>query len=457
MSVKLREQASFGVGDAQVQDDLALPAAGTDPGPQIIEPCAGQGRDLDAGPRPEGGPRASSVSVAPHHPVDLVVHQERVPVRDAEGFEHAPHRLHLEIAVRVREVHDVEQQIGLHRLFQGGAEGGEEMMGQALDETHGVGEEHRASPVEIHRAGGRIEGGEEAVLDEDLRARERPHQSGLAGVGVSHEGDTEAIAAPLARGRHPRADTAELAPQAADAVPDQAAVDLELRLAGTAHSGPPHAPDGAAAGLAREVRPLPGEARQQVLELRELHLHHRGARAGVPGEYVEHDGAAVEDSQARKPLEVSHLRRRQVVVEDDDARPAPVRALLELVGLALADVVGRADARLRLQHPSGHREHRGLGEVAELVEGVLGLPRRRARQHEAHEQRRLAGGDARMAPRTGEPLLGLVPVAVGSFLQAERAPDSPRECSMRASTGVNSLCASHSGRGWAEGRLSVRL
>ena len=316
-------------------------------------------------------------------------------------------------------------------------------------------------PSRSTAAGRRVEGGEEAVFHEHVRTGERPHQGGLAGVRVPHESNAKEVVTPLARGRQLRSDSAELAPQPADTVADQAPIDLELGLAGTAHSGRAHAPDGAAARLPREVRPLAGEARQQVLELRELDLHHCSARAGVSGEDVEHDGAAVEDPLAGEPLEVAHLSRRQVVVEDNHVGSSRVRAFLQFVGLALADVVRHADARLRLQHPVDHDEHRGLGEPGELVDGVLGLPHGSTWQNEADEQSGLPRDGARVAHGAG---VIAIPVrdrhaldVLVVTLQPDLAPDAARRPSPSASITVKSLCASHSGRGWAEGRLSVRL
>ena len=293
--------------------------------------------------------------------------------------------------VRVRPVDHVQQQVGLGRLFQGGAEGGEEVMGQALDEAHRVGEQDPGPALQTDGPGRGVEGGEELVLDEDLGAGQGPHEGGLAGVGVAHEGDAEEVAPGLAGGGHLRADAVQLALQGADAGADQAAVDLQLGLAGAAATGGAHAADGAAPGLARQVGPLPGEARQQVLELRQLHLHVGRARARVAGEDVEDDGAAVEDAHLRELLEVAHLGRGQVVVEDDHVGPGALRQLLQLLGLALADVVGGVDPGPRLHHALDHGQGRRVGQPGELVEGLLHLPHGQARQGQAHEQGGLAG------------------------------------------------------------------
>ena len=271
------------------------------------------------------------------------------------------------------------------------AEGGEEVVGQAVDEAHRVGEQDPGSALEVDGAGRGVEGGEELVLHEDVGAGQGPHEGRLAGVGVAHEGDAEEIAAALARIGHLRADAVQLALQGADPGAHEAAVDLELGLPGAAASGGPHAADGAAPGLARQVGPGAGEARQQVLELRQLDLHVGRARARVAGEDVEDDGAAVEDAHLRELLEVAHLGGGQVVVEEDHGRPAGLRQLAQLVGLSFADVVGGVDAGARLQHLIGHGQGCGVGQPGELVEGILHFPSGHARQGQADEEGGLSG------------------------------------------------------------------
>ena len=76
----------------------------------------------------------------------------------------------------------------------------------------------------------------------------------------------------------------------------------------------------------RESRtPLPGEPRQQVVELRQLHLQPALPRARAPREDVEDELRAVERLAADRLLDVALLRRRQLVVEDDHVGLAPPR------------------------------------------------------------------------------------------------------------------------------------
>src|SRR5262249_56767226 len=98
--------------------------------------------------------------------------------------------------------------------------------------------------------------------------------------------------------------------QVADAGIDEAAVFLELRLAGAARAD--------AGGVPAEVRPHLAQARQGVFQLRQLDLQAGLDGAGAGGEYVEDQLAAVEDLAVGGLLQVADLTGAEVVVEDDD-------------------------------------------------------------------------------------------------------------------------------------------
>src|SRR5690606_15617947 len=89
-----------------------------------------------------------------------------------------------------------------------------------------------------------------------------------------------------------------------DAVPDAAPVDLELRLA--------RSPGADAAAQAAHGLAATRQARELVLELRQLHLHLRLAPSGVLSEDVEDHLGAVEDLQLREALHLARLRRREL-------------------------------------------------------------------------------------------------------------------------------------------------
>ena len=61
-----------------------------------------------------------------------------------------------------------------------------------------------------------------------------------------------------------------------------------------------------------------GEPRQQVFELRKLDLPLALARASAPREDVEDQLRAIDDLPLELLLELPELRRRELVVEDDE-------------------------------------------------------------------------------------------------------------------------------------------
>ena len=182
------------------------------------------------------------------------------------------------------------------------------MVRQFADEPDRVGEEHLREARHLQATGGGVEGGEELVLGQHRRAGQAVEEGRLASVGVADEGDAEGIPPPLGLGLPLDRDPFEQPLELADLLADATAVDLELCLARSAR------PD-AAAG-AREVSPHAGQARQQVAQLRQLHLQLRLPRAGSLREDVEDQLAAIDDADLERLFEIAHLRGTQVLVAD---------------------------------------------------------------------------------------------------------------------------------------------
>ena len=118
-----------------------------------------------------------------------------------------------------------------------------------------------------------------------------------------------------------------------DAPPDHAPVRLELRLAGS--PGPDAAPE------SLEVGPLPHQARQEVRELRQLHLELALARPRPLGEDVEDQGGAVDDAKLQRAGEVPLLHGRQRIVRDQETGPEGPGQVPHLLHLALPEVEAR--------------------------------------------------------------------------------------------------------------------
>ncbi len=211
---------------------------------------------------------------------------------------------------------------------------------------------------------------EQAVAHADLGAGERVQQRRLAGVRVADERDRRQRRA-LALGALHRAralDVLQAPAQRRDAVARQAAVGLDLRLAGAPRADPAAEP--------LEVAPQPAHAREVVLELGELDLELALGAARVRGEDVEDHGRAIDDRQAERLLEVALLARGQLVVAGDQVRVAGLRGGLRLGDLAGPEVGVRVRLLAALDHLADDRHAGGAQQLAQLGE-VVALGQRR--------------------------------------------------------------------------------
>ncbi|GBL29778.1 GTPase HflX [Opitutia bacterium] len=68
------------------------------------------------------------------------------------------------------QVHDVEEEVGLHRLLERGLERLDEAVGQAPHEAHRIGQQQRAARGQFESPGRRVERREELVRGEDIGA-----------------------------------------------------------------------------------------------------------------------------------------------------------------------------------------------------------------------------------------------------------------------------------------------
>ena len=154
--------------------------------------------------------------------------------------------------------------------------------------------------------------------------------------------------------------------QLLDLVADDPAVRLELRLARAARAD--------AALRAREVRPQPRQARQLVLELRQLDLEAALVGPRVLGKDVEDQPAAVEHLDAEQALQRLLLVGRDLVVRDEQREAGLGLGLHQLLGLALADVPVGVDVAAVLPFRADHLGARCRGQVGELGQRFLGGP-----------------------------------------------------------------------------------
>jgi len=68
------------------------------------------------------------------------------------------------------------------------------------------------------------------------------------------------------------------------------------------------------------MRPGARQAREHVFELRQFYLRTRFAAARASGENIQNQSAPIDHLDLGDLLEVARLRRREIVIEDDQLR-----------------------------------------------------------------------------------------------------------------------------------------
>ena len=158
-----------------------------------------------------------------------------------------------------------------------------------LNKADSIRQQQLAAVGQTQAAGYRIQRIEQLILGGNAGVAEGVEQRTLAGVGIAHQrshrrGGTAAalqiLAAPLPH-------IVQFGGDFLNAAADDAAVGFQLRFARAARADAPAQPF--------QMRPLPHQARQQILMLRQLNLHLPLARMGVPPEHIQNQGGAVDD------------------------------------------------------------------------------------------------------------------------------------------------------------------
>ena len=278
----------------------------------------------------------------------------------------------------MRDVYHVQQQVSLARLVERRLERVDQVGGQLAYEADGVGKQER-QVVYHHLAHRGVERGEQLVLGEHLALCEHVHDGRFAHVGISHERHTYGASAVLALSAHLLVNLHEALLEQRDAVEDDTAVHLELRLTRSAQTHGAFAATGArATALTLKVRPQALQTRQHVAILRQFHLRLCGSRLRAHGEDVEDERRAVEYLHLQYLLDVAYLLRRQLVVEDNHA-DGTLSVLLSLYVFAYLLQLTRTHVRHRAwsAHALCEALHgygaRRVGEKLQLVEIFLCL------------------------------------------------------------------------------------
>ena len=365
----------------------ALVKLGVDGAQQLVEPLAGPGAEVH---------RALAVraDIAVEQ-VGLVVHADAGDALRAEVVDELIHHLCLRDPLGVGNVDDVQQKVGILQLLKRRLEGVDELMRQLADEADRVGDDDIERVGDGQQPGGGVERIEQAVIRRNIRAGEGVEQRRFARVRIADDGnDRDLILHPtLALRAAHAAHLVQILLELVDLAVDVAAVGLELRFTGALGADGPLA---ARARLALQMRPHTDQARQQILVLRQLDLQAALLCFGTLGKNIKDQPAAVEHLHAQILRQHTHLRGRQVVVEDRHRRLGRADKLLDLRHLALADEAARIRGRKVLQH--GRNAHRagGLDERGKLVHALLvravRLEHRRGKTDKHHAVARLLHG-----------------------------------------------------------------
>ena len=236
---------------------------------------------------------------------------------------------------RVRTVDDVQDEVRLEDFLQGRTERLDQLRRQVADEADGVGHDDRPAVAQLTAARRRIQGGEKRVLHQHACARQRVEQRGLAGVGVTRDGDARQMPRPAPRpldfagGLHRR----QLLADARHVLAQATAVGLDLRFA-RATQADAAVRTGAATGLAGQRMAPTAQTRDQVLHLGQRHLRLALLRLRVLRENVEDEHGAVDDLGVELVLQRDQLAGREFTVGDDGVGAGGLHDVAQLRHLA---------------------------------------------------------------------------------------------------------------------------
>ena len=184
--------------------------------------------------------------------------------------------------------------------------------------------------------------------------------------------------APLAQLRSAPPHDVDLVLQRLHAHADAPAIRFELGFAG--------APRADAAAQPRQRLARSDQPRQQVLQLRQLDLQLAFARPRAPRKDVEDQLRAIDHLAIEPLVQLAQLRRRQLVVEDDQVGVGFGRRVRQHLDLAAAEKRRRIGLGPILQHAQDHARAGGFGETAELFEGMFRVDPPRAAGDQADQR-----------------------------------------------------------------------
>src|SRR6185295_7059117 len=358
-------------GNADVVDLLPAPQHVRHPFAQRIEAGAGQRRDCDDILPPASLPE-QPLALLGRQQVELVPRLEprrRPLLRQAKRFEHVVDVLALRLAVGMRDVAHVDQQIGRRDLFQRRPERRDQLGREVGDEADRVGQDRLVDPGQADIAHGRVEGREQQILREHGFSGQPVEKGGFSSVGIADQGNhrPRRALAPAAVQRAGALHLVELALDLGHALANQPAVGLDLGLAGAAE-------EAEAAALALEVGPAPDQAPRLILQVSELDLQLALGGRRPLAEYLEDQAGAVDDLGPDLVFQILLLDRGQRRVDDQQSGRFVPREPGNLFDLALAEQ-GRRPHRAQAERAGGNDvDANRPGQAGGLLDPGVGRP-----------------------------------------------------------------------------------
>ena len=121
--------------------------------------------------------------------IRLVVHHYARNILCTELRDNFIHSLCMNLPVLIRNIHDMQQQIGIRQFLKRGLERRYEMMRQLANKAYGIGQEDFLRVRNAFFTRGRVECIEQTVVCLDARTGQGVQQCGLARVRVADNGN----------------------------------------------------------------------------------------------------------------------------------------------------------------------------------------------------------------------------------------------------------------------------
>ena len=137
------------------------------------------------------------------------------------------------------------------------------------------------------------------------------------------------------------------------------------------------------------MRPHSRQARQQILQLRELDLQPAFTAARALREDVENELGAIEHFAREKIFQIASLRRRKFVVENDRSDVLILERLLDHLRFAFADVVRRRRLLQFLRDGIDDLRTGGVRQLAQFLHRIAQIPFRDAFLFQTDQERAL--------------------------------------------------------------------